>query len=116
MTHIKINEKFYPATITGRTNDPEWDGRESKTITLEMTHAEAVETFWDDVEWSIVHQAEDYMNENGETVTPEPVEYDNSDFCVAGSITDHRDGTISVKMGKLTDLEETLALVYGGIE
>lgn len=115
MIYIKIGKKLYPATIDGRTYDHEWDGRESITITLEMTHAMAVETFVDDVEWSIVYQDEDYKNENGETVTPEPVEYDKSDFCVAGDIIDHRDGTISVKMGKLTDIEETLALVYGGV-
>ena len=35
-------------------------------------------------------------------------EWDNSDYCVAGPITDHRDGTLTVKMGKYTQLEEAL--------
>lgn len=35
-------------------------------------------------------------------------EWDNADYCVAGPITDHRDGTLTVKMGKYTQLEEAL--------
>ena len=129
MTYIKIGEKLYPATIAGRTNDHEWDGRESKTITIEMTYAEAIETLVDGVAWSIVYQGESYVNENGETVTPDSVEYDNTDFCVSGSITDHRDGTVSVKMGMHTELEtkdrelteteaaldEAYEIIYGGM-
>ena len=49
-------------------------------------------------------------------MTPDPAEFDNSDFCVAGDVTDHRDGTVTVKMGKLTALEETLLMIYGGEE
>ena len=41
-------------------------------------------------------------------------EYDNSDYCVAGDIVDHRDGTISVKMGKPT-AEELLSMIMEGI-
>ena len=33
---------------------------------------------------------------------------------LAADVTDHRDGTCSIKMGKLTELEETLALLLGG--
>lgn len=94
---VKINGTEYPATITGKMNDLEWDGRQSKTITLEMTHDEADELFVDGVEWSIV---------DGED------EWDNSEYCFAGDITDHRDGTVSVKMGKPTDLESILELLY----
>ena len=35
-------------------------------------------------------------------------EWDNAGYCVAGPITDHRDGTLTVKMGKYTQLEEAL--------
>lgn len=52
--------------------------------------------------------------DTGEMVTPEPIRYDNSAFLVAGDITDHRDGTITVKMGRLTALEQTLEQIYGG--
>ena len=32
-------------------------------------------------------------------------EWDNSEYDVAGSITDNRNGTITAKMGKMTDSE-----------
>ncbi len=116
MIFVKINDIQYPAKIDGKVSDREWDGRESKAITLAMTYEEAAETFVDNAKWSIVDQPESYEAENGEIVTPDPVEYDNSDFCITGDITVHRDGTVTVKMGKLTDLEETLAIFYGGVE
>lgn len=99
MTQVKINDTTYPAVIDGQTVDFAWDGRESKSITLEMTHADADELFLDDAAWSIVHDG---------------TEYDNSDYSVAGDITDHRDGTLTVKMGKPTDLELAYEELYGG--
>ena len=35
-------------------------------------------------------------------------EQDCSDYCVAGPITDNRDGTLSIKMGSYTQLEQAL--------
>lgn len=105
MEYVKINGNQYPATIRGFVGDREWDKRDSKAITLEMSYEEALNTFVDDVSWAIIHQPEPYVDEQGETVTPDPVEYDNSEFCVAGSITDHRNGTVTVKMGKPTEIE-----------
>lgn len=107
MEYVKINENQYPASIngyTGKYGDTDWDGRESKEITLEMSYEEALNTFVDNVPWSIVHQDE-WINEQGERVLGDPEEYDNSEYCVAGSITDHRNGTVTVKMGKLTEVE-----------
>lgn len=97
MTYIKIGEQQYPATVRGFVRDTAWNGRESKAITLEMTYEEAVATFVDGLEWFIVYQNDE-----------ETQVYDNSDYCVAGSITDNRDGTVTVKMGKIT-AEEALA-------
>lgn len=94
MTYIKINETLYPATINGNIKDRAWSDRESKTITLEMTHAEAAALFVDGLAWIIVMDVEQGQEE-----------YDNSEYSVAGSITDNRDGTVSVKMGKPTDGE-----------
>lgn len=94
MTYIKINEALYPATVNGTVKDRAWDNRESKTITLEMTHAEAAALFVDGLAWFIVMDAEEGREE-----------YDNSEYSKAGSITDNRDGTVSVKMGKLTQIE-----------
>lgn len=105
MNYVKINGILYPATVRGRVTDSDWDNRESKAITLEMDYATAIGLFVDGLAWSIVHQPDSYVNENGETVNPDPIEYDNSDFYVAGAVTDNRNGTVTVKMGKKTDSE-----------
>ena len=111
MTYIEINGKRYPAKVAGRMRDPDWDNRKSKAITLEMTHAEAVELFKDGIEWSIVYQADSY-EDDGKTVTPAEEIYDNSEYDVAGIIIDNRDGTVTVKMGVLTDAE-ALSIILG---
>lgn len=131
MTYIKINETLYPATVSGKMADREWDNRESKEITLEIDHATASALFVDGVEWSIVeqHEVPTYqadeegkivLDENGEPVQTgtkiQETEWDNSDFSLAGDLTDHRDGTMTVKMGKLTDLEEAYEIMLGGAE
>ena len=110
MTYIDIAGVRYPATVHGRIKDQEWNDRKSKAITLEMTYDEAISVFVNDLEWSIIYQADSYVDENGETTTPEPLVYDNSEYSVSGPITDNRDGTITVKMGKLT-AEEMLAIL-----
>ena len=102
MTYIKIGEITYPAEITGKISDREWAGRESKAVTLEMTYEQAMETFVDGLAWSIVY-------EEGEIREV----YDNSEFEVAGPVTDNRDGTVTVKMGKPT-ADELLAIMMGG--
>ena len=110
MIIIRIGETEYSAIeVAGRMSDPDWDNRESKVITLEMTYEDAIEIFWDGVPWSII--TEDEID--GQIIRRE---FDNSDFNMAGDITDHRDGTLSVKMGKMTDLEEAYELLYGGID
>ena len=103
MTNIRINGQTYDATVSGTSRDTAWGNRESKAITLAMDYATAMETFIDDVPWSILYQGPEYYDpELQQTVTPEVEEYDNSDYCVAGPITDNRDGTVTVKMGKPT--------------
>jgi hypothetical protein len=108
MEYVKIKGNQYPVTIDGhcgKYGDSAWNGRWSKEITIEMSYEEALVTFVNDVSWSIVHQPEPYVDKQGETITPDPEEYDNSEYCVAGSITDHRNGTVTVKMGKPTEIE-----------
>lgn len=41
--------------------------------------------------------------------TTETLSRDLSDFCVAGEIVDHRDGTCTVLMGKMTEIESLQA-------
>ena len=100
MTYIKINDTLYPASIHGYAKDKNWNDRESKAITLEMSHADAMALFADDLDWAIVY-------EDGETTEV----YDNSEFSVAGSVTDNRNGTVTVKMGKITDGEALAELL-----
>ena len=100
---IKLNGKQYNAEILGQVRDVSWNNRGSKSITLTMDYATAAATFVDDVPWSILYQpAEYYDQETQQTVTPPVEEYDNSDYCILGDITVHRDGTVTVKMGKPT--------------
>jgi hypothetical protein len=119
--YVEINGVKYPAVITGRLNDSDWDDRASKAITLEMSYEDAMRNFVDGVSWSIIQEVEDteeQINENGEVTFVPTIKlesYDNSEYSLAGDITDHRDGTITVKMGKLTDLEEAYEIILGGI-
>lgn len=109
MTYFKTNNTEYPADIAGKIPDREWDNRKSKAITLEITYAEAAQLFVDGLSWSIVKRDtvpvyDESGNPTGE-MTEQVQEWDNSDFCVAGSITDNRDGTCTCKMGKKTEVE-----------
>lgn len=117
MIFVKVKNTLYPATVSGRMSDGDWDNRESKSITLGMDYATAAETFVDGLKWSIVQQEEvpvfDKDGKQTGTETKE-TEFDNSEYNLAGDITDHRDGTITAKMGKLTDLEEAYEIMLGG--
>ena len=109
MIYFKANNTEYPADIAGKVTDRDWGGRESKAVTLEMTHAAAAQLFVDGLSWSIVQRDTVPVygtdgNPTGET-EEQVHEWDNSDFCVAGPITDNRDGTITAKMGKKTEAE-----------
>ena len=113
MIYIKVNNTLYPAAISGKTSDREWDGRESKAITMTGGYAEVSPLFTDGMAWSIVDEHTEPDETTGEDVTVQ-TEFDNSDFCVLGDITVHQNGTCTVKMGKETNEETLLTLLYGG--
>ena len=113
MTYIKINDTLYPAAINGSLKDRLWNDRESKSITLAMDYATALALFVDGLNWSIVMDVEKEQ-EDGSIVTVQE-EYDNSEYSMAGSITDNRDGTLAVKMGKPTQIETLESQITGTI-
>lgn len=125
MTYVKVNSTLYPASISGRMSDKEWDGRESKAVTIDGTFATVNALFPDGVEWSIVQESQvpavdaegnPVLDENGEPAyTTEQTEFDNSAFSIRGDLTVHVDGTCTVKMGKPTDLEDAYEALYGGM-
>lgn len=125
MIYIKVNDNLYPASISGKMSDKEWDGRESKSITMTADFATVNALFPDGVAWSIVaEETVPVINDQGEPVLDDegnPIyevrqtEFDNSEFCIRGDLTVHVDGTCSVKMGKATDLENAYKTLYGGM-
>ena len=107
--YIKVNNTEYPAAVSGVYNDRTWNGRDTKTITLTMEYTAASQLFVDGLSWSIVQRDtvpvyDKDGNPTGET-EEQVQEWDNSDYNVAGSITDNRNGTCTCKMGKKTQLE-----------
>ena len=109
MIYFKANNTEYPADIAGKITDRDWGGRESKAVTLTMEYTAASQLFVDGLSWSIVQRDtvpvyDKDGNPTGET-EEQVQEWDNSDYNVAGSITDNRNGTCTCKMGKKTQLE-----------
>lgn len=100
-TFIKINSINYPAEIYGHVRDRDWDNRESKVIILSLTIEEALDLFVDGLQWSIVY---------GTQTIPQ------DEFIVAGPITDNRNGTVSVRMGKATAAEVSNVITGGAVD
>ena len=119
MTYIKVNNTLYPATIDGRIADYEWDRRDTKSITLGLTYAEVLALLPDNTAWSIVQKdtvqkmnsdGQPMVDDSGNPVTEEvTTEYDNSEYSMSGVIRDNRDGTVTIKMGKPTEIETVTA-------
>ena len=53
-TYIKVAGELYPAVINGSMADYTWDGRESKSITLTMSHDKVAALLTDGTPWRIV--------------------------------------------------------------
>ena len=74
-----------------------------------MPYAQAAALLPDNTPWSIVmRETVDKLDNDGNPTgeTEEVVtEEDMSAYSLAGEIVDYRDGTVSIKMGKKTELE-----------
>lgn len=112
---IKVGGQEYPATCIYNYKDRNWDMRETQTVHLTMPYAQAAALLPDNTPWSIVlHETVNKLDNDGNPTgeTEEVVnEWDNSEYSLSGAITDHRDGTVSIKMGKLTETESAKATV-----
>lgn len=102
---IRIKDRIIECDIQTRPSDPMWGGRSSKGITAAMTYDEALALFESGVIWSVIFPIveEDGMTYDGEE--------DMSEYAISGPITDNRDGTVTVRMGKYRDeelMQETL--------
>lgn len=119
MTYIKVNNTLYPAEIDGRIADYEWDWRDTKSITLSMTYAEVLALLPDNTAWSIVQKdtvqkigedGQPMVDDSGNPITEEvTTEFDNTEYSMSGVIRDNRDGTVTIKMGKPTEIETILS-------
>lgn len=113
--YVKVNNTEYPAAVSGANNDRTWDGRDTKTIYLTMSHDAVAALLPDNTPWSIVQRdtVPKYDSDSQPTGETEEVvnEWDNSAYSLSGAITDHRDGTVSIKMGKPTETESAKATV-----
>lgn len=142
--YVKVGDELIPAKCSGTSKDLRWGGRDVITIETDaMTFEQAMALFVDGVAWSVVRTdlvEEAVLDEEGNTVVDEngnpttqtvekTTEYDKSAWCVAGPITDNRDGTVSIKMGQKTEIEKKdqelqavteeleaqLLIAYGGV-
>lgn len=106
MASVKIGGLTYPAEVITKANDKSWDGRNTKYITLKMTNADAEALWVDGVKWSTIQTNVTHDAFGDPEITQ--LELDCSEYNLAGNIINHRNGTLTVVMGMMTDLEVVL--------
>ena len=90
---LRINKKEFPLlSATAATEYMKNYNRDVVTLKMEATFEDAATNFIDGATFTIIDDAE------------QPYEY--KDHTMAGPITDHRDGTVTVKMGKANTAEQ----------
>lgn len=111
MIYVKVNDTLYPASISGKVIDRDWDNRESKAITLEGDYATVDALFSNGTMWSIVTEGPVIDEEGNETADIQQTEFDNSAYCIRGDVIAHINGTCTVLMGKPTEVERLQAQI-----
>ena len=105
-TFLKANNTETPCEAAEHYRDSAW-GRPTCTVTIKGSTAEIAALLPNNAPWSLIER-EDVLDElgapTGQTVDHER---DMSEYSLSGDITDHRDGTVSIKMGKPTETEKS---------
>lgn len=109
-TFLKANNTETPCEAAEHYRDSAW-GRPTCTVTIKASAAEIAALLPSNAPWSLIER-EDVLDElgapTGQTVDHER---DMSEYSLSGDITDHRDGTVSIKMGKPTETENAVGAV-----
>lgn len=109
-TILKANNTETPCEAAEHYRDSAW-GRPTCTVTIKGNAAEIAAMLPSNTPWSLIER-EDVLDENG-MPTGQTVDHkrDMSEYSLSGDITDHRDGTVSIKMGKPTETESAVGAV-----
>ena len=106
-TFLKANNTETPCEAAEHYRDSAW-GRPTCTVTIKGSAAEIAALLPNNAPWSLIER-EDALDElgapTGQTVDHER---DMSEYSLSGDITDHRDGRVSIKMGKPTETESAV--------
>lgn len=102
MNKVKINEKEFPLhAATAQMETLAGHVRDTISLTIEATYNDIVDNFVQGAAFIIIEEVE----KDGEITT---IEYYHDDYPTPGPITDHRDRTITVKMGAANTREQDL--------
>lgn len=106
-TILKANNTEMPCEAAEHYRDSAW-GRPTCTVTIKASAAEIAALLPNNAPWSLIER-EDVLDESG-MPTGQTVDHerDMSEYSLSGDITDHRDGTVSIKMGKPTETESAV--------
>lgn len=109
-TILKANNTETPCEAAEHYRDSAW-GRPTCTVTIKASAAEIAALLPNNAPWSLIER-EDALDESG-MLTGQTVDHerDMSDYSLSGDITEHRDGTVSIKMGKPTEEESAVGAV-----
>lgn len=103
-TVLKANNTETPCEAAEHYRDSAW-GRSTCTVTIKGSAADIAALLPNGAAWSLIER-EDVPDESG-MPTGQTVDHerDMREYSLSGDITDHRDGTVSIKMGKPTEVE-----------
>ena len=109
-TFLKANNTETQCEAAEHYRDSAW-GRPTCTVTIKASAAEIAALLPNNASWSLIER-EDMLDESG-APTGQTVDHerDMSEYSLSGDITDHRDGTVSIKMGKPTETESAVGTV-----